>query len=325
VAIERATKLAAELLDGTLPLQQQKLSAKLAVQQFLSFLGLEKRAPKTLVKYTGVLNRWCDHLDSVGVRYIHQIQPTHFDQYRLKRSQKTKSAKTIYNESVIIKGLLRWAKRRKLIRENALADIPLQKPRHIPKAGPSLTQVNAILANASGPDRPIFAMAAFTGARISDIRTRYLEDLDFAGNWVHFVSRPGAQTKGCHDRKVPLHARLREILQDLSKRKRQWLFTAAPSRKYPEGNHHISDKRLNARLKRVINSLGWKAGRDDGFTMHSLRRFFETHTVNAGIPQRVVDTWMGHHSDKSMAAIYYRLLDGDSQHFMAKVPFREEK
>jgi len=43
--------------------------------------------------------------------------------------------------------------------------------------------------------------------------------------------------------------------------------------------------------------------------------------VNAGIPQRVIDTWLGHRSDKSMAAVYYRLRDEVSQSFMAKVPF----
>jgi integrase len=55
--------------------------------------------------------------------------------------------------------------------------------------------------------------------------------------------------------------------------------------------------------------------------VHSLRHFFETFTVNTGIPQRVIDAWLGHRSDKSMAAVYYRLRDEDSQSFMGKVLF----
>jgi hypothetical protein len=43
--------------------------------------------------------------------------------------------------------------------------------------------------------------------------------------------------------------------------------------------------------------------------------------VNRGIPQRVVDTWLGHRSDRSMASIYYRLTDEESQNFMRQVPF----
>jgi integrase/recombinase XerD len=58
-----------------------------------------------------------------------------------------------------------------------------------------------------------------------------------------------------------------------------------------------------------------------GFTLHSLRHFLETHCVNARIPQGVVDTWLGHRSDKSMAANYYRLGDMESQQFMREVPF----
>lgn len=43
--------------------------------------------------------------------------------------------------------------------------------------------------------------------------------------------------------------------------------------------------------------------------------------MNARTPQRVIDTWLGHRSDKSMAAVCSRLGDEDSQSFMAKVPF----
>lgn len=59
-------------------------------------------------------------------------------------------------------------------------------------------------------------------------------------------------------------------------------------------------KRLNEQFTRLVVRLGMPAGRDAGFVVHSLRHFFETLTVNAGIPQRVIDAWLGHRSDKSM-------------------------
>jgi hypothetical protein len=43
--------------------------------------------------------------------------------------------------------------------------------------------------------------------------------------------------------------------------------------------------------------------------------------ANSGIPQRVIDTWLGHRSDKSMVAVFCRLSDEDSQRFMQKVAF----
>ncbi|HEY7309563.1 MAG TPA: hypothetical protein VH643_09420 [Gemmataceae bacterium] len=50
-----------------------------------------------------------------------------------------------------------------------------------------------------------------------------------------------------------------------------------------------------------------------------------TACVNAGIPQRAVDNWMGHPPDRSMASLYYKLNDDESQTFMKRVSFGEGK
>jgi integrase len=100
-----------------------------------------------------------------------------------------------------------------------------------------------------------------------------------------------------------------------------WFLTADPSPKYPKGGRRISTKKLNEDFTRLTKQLTLPVGRIDGFTIHSLRHFFETFCVNAGIPQRVIDSWLGHASDKAMAAVYYRLSDAESQAFMTKVPF----
>lgn len=43
--------------------------------------------------------------------------------------------------------------------------------------------------------------------------------------------------------------------------------------------------------------------------------------MNAGVPERVVDIWLGHASDRSMGSVYYKLSDEESQRFMLMVPF----
>lgn len=174
---------------------------------------------------------------------------------------------------------------------------------------------------ADEPLRSHLAVLAFTGMRSGELQRLRPGDVDLAGGWVHIRSRAGAETKTRESRKVPIHPRLRAVLAILPPSPRPWLFCASPSRKYPEGGHHISTKRLNEQFVRLVGRLGLPVGRDDGFVIHSLRHFFETHCVNAGIPQRVIDTWLGHRSDKSMAAVYYRLRDEDSQASMSRVPF----
>ncbi len=319
-AIERATKLAAELIGGTYQVPPPSVTVQQAVDDYITSLETESRARKTVVKYRGVFDLFVEYLARHRVTKLAQVTAAHFDRYRAERKE-TKHQKTVYCDGVIIKQLFKWARSRKLISDNPLSDIKLNKPVLEPKAGPSLKQVNAILAGAEEPLRSPLAVLAFTGMRAGELQRLRVVDVDLVGGWIHIVSRPGAETKTRTSRKVPIHPRLRAVIEALPTERREWLFTAGPSKKYPDGEHYINVKRLNEQFTRLATRLEMPAGREAGFVVHSLRHFFETFTVNEGIPQRVIDTWLGHRSDKSMAAIYYKLSDADSQSFMAKVPF----
>jgi integrase len=72
----------------------------------------------------------------------------------------------------------------------------------------------------------------------------------------------------------------------------------------------------------VAAAMGLPVGlKNNGYTIHSLRHFFETSTVNSRIPQPVVDIWMGHQGVRSMGKVYYELADAESQRFMRDVQF----
>lgn len=320
VAIGRATNLAASLSGGAYEQPPKPITVKQAIEDYLTYQRTENRARKTLVKYRGVFDLFVAYLAHHRVIRVGQVTAAHFDKYRAERKE-NRHAKTVYCEGVIIKQLFKWARTRKLIVENPLADIKLNKPPLEPKEGPSLEQVNSMLAAAAEPLRSQLAVLGFTGMRAGELQRLRPEDVDLTRGWVHIRSRPGALTKSRESRKVPIHTRLRAVLEALPRTGRPWLFTAAPSKKYPRGDHHINVKRLNEQFTRLVEVLGLPTGRDAGFVVHSIRHFFETFCVNAGIPQRVIDAWLGHRSDKSMAAVYYRLRDEDSQSFMTKVPF----
>jgi integrase len=245
----------------------------------------------------------------------------HFDRYRSERAA-LRHRKTVYCESVIIKQFLKWAKSRKLVAENPLADVKLDKPKLELHPGPSLEQVNLILAKAAGPLRNMLSVLAFTGMRSGELMRLKPEDVDLAGDWVHIVSREGAETKNHSSRKVPLHPRLRAVLEAMPKGERTWAFATEPEKKLAEGGGPINAKQLNQQFVALAKSIGLPTGRKaKGFVVHSLRHFFETFCINSGVPQRAVDVWMGHAPDKSMAAVYYELKDEESQAFMNKVPF----
>jgi integrase len=230
------------------------------------------------------------------------------------------SARSMSNEAVMLKSLFKWAKQRGFVKESPLEGMKVNRPIPQPRGGPTLVDVRRILKSAREPRRTQYTVLAFTGMRSGELQRLRVEDIDLRGNWIHIVSREGAETKTGHSRKVPIHPRLKPVLEALPKTG-PWLFTAPASRKYPQGGHWISTKHLNEDFQRLLMAVGVAVGRKaGGFSIHSLRNSFETMCVNAGIPQRVVDTWLGHRSDRSMASVYYKLPDEDSQKFMLKVP-----
>ena len=176
------------------------------------------------------------------------------DQYRAER-KKVLAPKSMRNEAVLLKSFLKWCKQRRLLVHNPMEDMTFKKPLTRSKGGPSLEQIDGLLAEVSDRRLIQFAMLAFTGMRSGELERLKPEDIDLEGNWIHVVSRDGAETKTGHSRKVPIHSRLLPYLSRMPTRMRPWFFTANPSRKYPDGHHHLSTKRLNDDLQKVLRRL----------------------------------------------------------------------
>jgi integrase len=322
VATQRAVKLDAALADGTYKDPPPPTTIQDAVAAYIEFLKIEGRARKTIVRYQGELTNLREFLETIHITRLSQITPTVFDRFRAHCKGMGHGPRTMFHESIVVKQFLKWCRRRHLVGDNALADYKLNKPIIEPRGGPSLDGVNKILEIARGMRQVMIAMLAFTGMRSGECQRLRLEDVDYAGNWIHVVSRPGAETKTRRSRKVPIHPRLRTLLETMPTGKRTWFFTAAASPRYPEGDHWMNPKWLNEDFLKLLDQIDLPSGRKDGgYTVHSLRHFFKTYCINSGVPKPVVDTWQGHDSKADAADQYYRLSDEDSQRLMARVPF----
>ena len=169
-----------------------------------------------------------------------------------------------------MKQFVKWCRQRKLLPNDPLEDYQIDKPKRHPKGGPSLEQVNLILSSAKEPRRIQFAVLAFSGMRSGELQHLQRVDVDLTGNWLHIVSRPGAETKTRESWKVPIHARLRALLGSMTKTNHTWFFTAGRSNRYPAGGHWINPKRLNDDFLAILGKLKIPAGRkNDGFTAHT--------------------------------------------------------
>lgn len=319
IARQRALKFEAQLLDGSYQPGPPPMPLAKVIDEYVAYLRTENRRPKTVTRYEGVLRTFQTFAEDNNVHRLTQVTMALVDKYRAFRKPNL-SLPSMHTEAVMLKTLFKWARHRKYLRENPLESMKFTKPISRPRGGPSLAEVQTILAMALEPDRTHYAVLAFTGMRSGELRRLRVEDVDLEGNWIHIMSREGAETKTGLSRKVPIHPNLRPLLAAVSATG-SWFFTAPPSRQYPQGGHWINTTRLNQDFVALLTKAGVKAGRKTGgFSIHSLRNSFETICVNAGIPQRVVDTWLGHRSDRSMASVYYKLTDSESQAFMLKVP-----
>jgi integrase len=156
---------------------------------------------------------------------------------------------------------LGWCAERKLIDQNPLASRKFRRPRQKPLGGPTLDQINQVLKHSAEIRVPLLAVLALTGMRASECCYLKPEDVDLKGGWIHVISRPGFENKTGQSWKVPIHPRLRQILQDVPKNQREWFFTALPSPRYPSGGHHLNMKRVCEDFKKFSSSLAFPSAR----------------------------------------------------------------
>lgn len=313
-------RLECQLDEGTYDAPQVPTEIEEVVRRFVSSLATEGRRPKTVTKYRGFLTTFTQFCADQNIHQIKQVTILLVDRFRSLRKL-SHHPKSMFNEGVMLKSFFRWAKLRKFVLFSPMEEMTFKRPAPQPRSGPTLEQIDQVLATAREQRRTLLAVLAFTGMRAGELQRLQVIDVDLAGNWIQVVSREGIETKTGLSRKIPIHSRLRPYLTAVTIDRRRWFFESAASKKYPDGGHWISGKHLNEDFLEILRRLGIPAGRDAGFTIHSLRHSFETICVNAGIPQRVIDTWLGHRSDTSMASVYYLLSDDESQKFMSRVPF----
>jgi integrase len=204
-----------------------------------------------------------------------------------------------------------------LLVQNPIAEYKLAKPERVPKPVPTLAQVGAILSKCNATLMPRIQVLACTGMRVGELQGLRKTDVDLKNRFITVANQVFGPTKTRSSvRRIPIHARIRRLFEtQLAAGEHELLFTAQPSRRYPTGGHFVNVKRMNDDFKAAVKKAALS-----GFTLHSLRRFFNTTAVNAGVPERVVRCWMGHASH-DMTGRYYALTDEDSRKFMDTLSF----
>lgn len=303
--------------------QERKNKARIdiTITKFLEHKRMEKRAPRTLTRYTGELETIKTFFLKQKVILLERISATLIDEYRSERL-KTKQMSTVNHESELLRQFLSWSVSRKLLIDNPMKLMKFSHPKRDPQPALKCTPLVQVLNLATPRLQILLSTLLMTGMRIGELQHLRHEDVDFESGWIHVMSRPGAETKTKCSRKIPMHPHLRTILEKKSHSPGVWFFCAEPSDRYPDGDHTITPKRINEEFQSLLKRCSIVVGRKSrGFTLHSLRHCFETVCVNEKIPTVLVDRWMGHSSRGSMGTIYYDDDEERAHQLMQEVNF----
>ncbi|HWL10742.1 MAG TPA: site-specific integrase [Planctomicrobium sp.] len=280
-------------------------------EMLLTSCESEERAPRTISRYRSVFQTFSVFAEKSNVRDILDLDLAFVDSYRLWRKLQGRSPKTIYNEVTLLRQLLKFARRRKLIRVDPLEGLRNPEPRGRQQPYWTHEQIQCVLSATPERQRLIFTFLAETGVRIGEAKWLTWNDIDLERGVVHIRSKDGWRTKTGNIRSIPMSPLCRAIIQETSRRGR-WVFTAPPSKKYPKGDHQISERRLLQALKRILKKLGLSGH------LHTFRHSFISRAIFNGTPEAVVRLWAGHVDDATLK-LYTHLASAQSHDAMIRL------
>ena len=167
---------------------------------------------------------------------------------------------------------------------------------------------------------PLFAIPAFTGARRSEVIRSQVDDFPLNGGPCWIREKKRKQDRSISYRQVPLLPPLKEILEAWLKKHpgSNSLICTPPnsmrSRTKSEASEPLTKDQANDFFQRTLVTSKWKVIR--GF--HTLRHSFASICAMKGIPQSIIDSWMGHQTDE-MRARYRHLFPEETNEAMGKV------
>lgn len=208
------------------------------------------------------------------------------------------SAKTLNRHLSALRGFYKWMQREKLIATDpALALSNPRAPRNLPHTMTD-SDVNRLLESCDTStavglrDRAFLEFLYATGARISEVATLKLEQLDLQNGIVRLFG------KGSKERIVLLYESAIEwlkkylrssrptlLLKDKSSRAHSALFISV------RGNDMSADS-----LRKVFSSYLAAAGLDSSLSPHAMRHTYATELLGGGADLRIVQELLGHES-----------------------------
>ncbi|HOX21847.1 MAG TPA: site-specific integrase, partial [Elusimicrobiales bacterium] len=210
-----------------------------------------------------------------GDRLLHEITAADVQARLFELEDAGLASKTIANYHGLLSVIYKQGKLRQHVGDNPMEKVP--RPKVVPRN--EVTALSEIeverLLRYPCPERPVIMLLIHTGLRMGElVRVRVERDVDFEANVLVVRSVEGAATKNRKPRTIPLTPAARATLAGI--------------RVGPVVG--MTRWGLEKRLQKIGRELGFKVN------AHRLRHTFCSLNMANGVPEPVVQRWLGHGS-----------------------------
>jgi site-specific recombinase XerD len=338
-AIELAKQKDAQLVLGVArpPTRQSKSIAEMSAR-YIKSLELRGRDARTLQVYNRDLEQFAAYAQSRGLIRLQDVDEQLLEDFqeRLKttgmrgiakqakrgrRIGSQNSPKTVRNKLKTVRQLIRWAVRRRLLREDPAAGYQLPpEPRHDAFCW-SKEEFKRLCDHADPPWLDILQFLATTGLRSDELCWLTIADVNLSERpFVKIRRKACPQTGVCwrpkhgRERIVPLCAPASGICRKvLAESPGPWLFWSENARGKQRGHYRP------AVIWRALQKIKAKASIKHG-TVHSMRHLFCAFAANSGLSPFKAMAILGHGSLEILLR-YYHLPESELLTSLEDVPF----
>jgi integrase len=303
-----AIRLDADLTSGQYTEQARAPLVKAVVDAYLAALRGEGRARKTMQKMVAVTSRLIEMAERRKAKSILDIDLRFMDAYRAERRANV-GDKTIYTESVIVRQVVNFALRRRMIAQDPLRGLRLRKVKSRPQPFWEHHQVEQILGDADGGYKTILQVLAYTGMRVGEAMWLTWDDVDPDCRVIQIRGKDDWKPKTGDQRVIPIPDVLRQVLLAMP-RSGRWVLTAPSTKSRSTGDRQFSDRRLLVYLKKLLKARGLPGH------VHTFRHSFISHAIINRTPEAIVRQWVGH-VDPEILKHYTHIADRTSAQAMS--------
>lgn len=288
---------------------------------------------KSVKKYTGIVKKFFQFANNHGVTKWNNVTTRFTENYLRHLSNKNYADRTIYSEGTFIKQITKWMIGEEILPATCMIKLKLKKVHGTNTYCWTQQEVTAMIRHCRQSQKlkwigDIIIALAHTGQRISELANLRWSDVDFEHGLIWITNdrsngtsgRPVRRTKNRCDRSIPIHEELLKVLCGIAKSKDGHVFRGPRNGKLKPDVVRIAlirdvIKPLKKRFPTAEGAIGFEQGR-----LHSFRHFFCSASANAGTPEAVVMSWLGHKSS-AMLRHYYHLNDSEAQQQIGRIAF----